>query len=82
MDVAGFLAETGRMAQVAAVSLRIHRRYLGPGSGTWPAFFRDRAESDAWLLWSVSPDTGVASVNPGFRPEETRWHARAGAPGL
>jgi hypothetical protein len=151
MDIAGFLAETGRMAQVAAVSPRgvpllgsvwflfadgrfwfssrpatpfagaagrgaevavlvdqfdppdrirqvrvrgrsrveapdpdrvraIYRRYLGPDPAAWPPFFRDRAGSDAWLLWSVPPDSGVATVNPGFRPEETRWLTRTDAP--
>ena len=55
------------MAQVAPA-------YLGPDADSWPGFFRARIADAGWSLWSVPPDSGVATINPGFRPSETRWH--------
>jgi len=45
-----------------------------------PGFFRARVADDGWSLWSVPPDSGVATINRGFRPNETRWHRRRDAP--
>jgi len=55
-------------------------RYLGPDADSWPGFFRARVADDGWSLWSVPPDSGVATINRGFRPNETRWHRRRDAP--
>jgi hypothetical protein len=59
---------------------RLYARYLGPDPDSWPGFFRDRTTDPTWTLWSVPPDTGVATISPGFRPQETRWHHRTNAP--
>jgi Pyridoxamine 5'-phosphate oxidase len=58
----------------------LYARYLGADADAWPPFFRTRVADPAWSLWSVPPDSGVATVNPGFRPRETRWHRREDAP--
>lgn len=58
----------------------LYARYLGPDADAWPQFLRARVTDEAWSLWSVPPDTGVATVNPGFRPDEIRWRRRADAP--
>jgi hypothetical protein len=49
-------------------------------STTWPAFLADRVHDASWFLWSVPPESGVAAVNPDFRPAEVRWRAAADAP--
>jgi len=59
---------------------RIYERYLGPDLATWPDFFQTRVGSTDWTLWSVAPDSGVATINPDFRPIEVRWNIRADAP--
>lgn len=58
----------------------IYRRYLGSDPDSWPAFFRTRAQDTSWTLWTVRPDSGVATANPGFRPTEHRWARRRDAP--
>lgn len=59
---------------------RVYERYLGTDVSTWPDFFQSRVADAAWTLWSVAPDSGVATANPGFRPVEVRWTQRADAP--
>jgi hypothetical protein len=58
----------------------LYARYLGADADSWPAFLRSRVADAGWSLWSVPPDSGVATINPGFRPSETRWHRRPDAP--
>jgi len=58
----------------------LYGRYLGPDAESWPAFFRAASPTRGWSLWWVPPETGVATINPGFRPSETRWHRRRDAP--
>lgn len=58
----------------------IYRRYLGPDPDSWPAFFRTRAHDASWTLWSTRPESGVVTVDPGFRPTEHRWHRPQDAP--
>jgi hypothetical protein len=65
----------------ADVVLRIYRRYLGPDIDSWPPFFHQRAHRvDGWVLWSVSPDTGLAVTSPRFAEENYRWDQIADAP--
>ncbi len=60
---------------------RIYERYLGKVRRTWPQFFVERAGDPRWVLWSVSPDSGVAVHFPNFRSgDERRWRRPADAP--
>lgn len=58
----------------------IYRRYLGPDPQRWPEFFQARTEDPRWVLWSVSPDSGLAVSTPGFHGPELRWHRLADCP--
>ena len=58
----------------------IYRRYLGPDPDSWPSFFRTRVGDPGWTLWTVRPDSGVATANPDFRPAEHRWTDLLAAP--
>ena len=58
----------------------IYRRYLGADPDSWPPFFRTRVQDVSWTLWTVRPETGVATTNPGFRPTELRWSQPHDAP--
>lgn len=58
----------------------IFQRYLGTEPESWPPFFQARQHDTEWALWSVRPDTGVATTNPHFRPTEYRWSRRQDAP--
>ena len=51
----------------------IYERYLGHDVNRWPDFFRKRVDDDTWTLWSVSPNSGTATMNPDFREQSTRW---------
>ena len=45
------------------------------------AFFRARVEqADAWILWSVSPDTGLVAAFPDFEESSYRWDRPGDAP--
>lgn len=59
---------------------QIYERYLGRDVSTWPDFFRARVNDDSWILWSVSPRRGVATMYPDFREESTRWDCFADSP--
>lgn len=52
---------------------QIYSRYLGRDVGAWPDFFRDRIDDSTWILWSVSPVQGVATMYPNFREQSIRW---------
>ena len=58
----------------------LYARYLGPDADAWPAFFRTRVTDPGWSLWSVPPESGVVTMNPGFRPTEVRWRRRRDSP--
>jgi hypothetical protein len=59
---------------------RLYRRHLGPDLQRWPQFFQTRLRDAQWVLWSVSPESGLAVSTPGFRGPERRWHRLADCP--
>lgn len=64
----------------AARVQQIYARYLGEDQVAWPDFFRTRARDPGWTLWSVTPDSGLASALPGFRGEDVRWTSAEDSP--
>lgn len=63
-----------------AVVQAIYARYLGAELAIWPDFFRSRAKDPGWTLWSVSPDSGMATTLPNFRGDEVRWASPEDSP--
>ncbi len=51
----------------------IYRRYLGDDVLVWPDFFRQRLHDQAFVVWSVLAERGVAVSFPQFQTEEFRW---------
>lgn len=52
---------------------RIYRRYLGDDPSSWPPFFRDRLVDPAFVLWAVTPASGLVAAFPDFDARELRW---------
>jgi len=67
-------------ADVVLREVQIYERYLGRYVTGWPDFFRERVNDDTWTLWSMSPDSGTATMYPDFREQSTRWDCFAGSP--
>ena len=59
---------------------QIYERYLGRDVSSWPDFFRERINDATWTLWSLSPNSGTATMNPDFREQSTRWDSFADSP--
>ncbi len=59
---------------------QIYARYLGRDVGAWPDFFRERVDDPTWILWSVPPVQGVATMYPNFREQSIRWDCFADSP--
>jgi hypothetical protein len=59
---------------------RIYRRYLGSALSEWPLSFPERLTDPTWVLWSVSPDSGLAVDYSGFGGDELRWHRLSDCP--
>jgi hypothetical protein len=61
---------------------RIYRRYLGASVDAWPLSFPERLNDRSWVLWSVSPDSGLVADYRNFAGDERRWHRLTDCPFL
>jgi hypothetical protein len=59
---------------------RIYRRYLGTQLDSWPPFFRARLTDPEFVLWTVTPTSGLAVSSPDFEPLEVRWQCPEDSP--
>jgi hypothetical protein len=59
---------------------RIYRRYLGDVVEQWPRSFVTRLTDPQWILWSVTPTSGLVATSPDFETRELRWEHREDSP--
>ena len=51
----------------------IYERYLGADVDTWPGGLRNRLDDLNYIVWSVTPVSGVVASFAHFKGEEARW---------
>ncbi len=59
---------------------QIYERYLGTDLDAWPEAFRDRPDDLSYVLWAVTPSSGVVASFAHFKGAEIRWSELDGCP--